>query len=74
MNMCKISQPKDYSAYLVCGKYIDEVKDFLGQFFPERKEGVNYEHWITFEIPKTGYHFNPLIPRGSAPGSPPRKV
>lgn len=47
-----------FSFYLVCHEHIEEVYDFLIQFFPEMKGVYNYEHWITFDVPEANFHFD----------------
>lgn len=41
-----------YGSYLVCKGYIQEVRDFLGQFFEEERGRYNHEGWITFKTPE----------------------
>lgn len=44
-----------YSSYLVCGEHINEVKDFLRDFFKEEKGKYNFENWVTFKTPDTDF-------------------
>ena len=39
-----------YSSYLVCHKYINEVKQFLSQFFEEKIYEYSHEEWISFNL------------------------
>jgi hypothetical protein len=47
-----------YSSYLVCKEHLKDVKKFLNQFFEELKGKYNYEGWVTFKIPETGFIVN----------------
>ena len=47
-----------YGSYLVCKEHLDEVKDFLGQFYEEKKGKYNHDGWITFVVPGTTFHVN----------------
>ncbi len=47
-----------YGSYLVCHEYIEEVGEFLGQFFNEDKGEYNHPGWITFFIPNTDFKVN----------------
>lgn len=47
-----------YSCYLVCKENIDEVKEFLKQFFEEIKNKYNYEEWISFKFPDSNFQIN----------------
>jgi len=43
------------SSYLVCKEHIQEVKNFLLQFFQEEKGRFSHEDWITFIVPDTDF-------------------
>ena len=47
-----------YGSYLVCKEHIKDVRDFLSQFFEEKKGEYNHEDWITFEIPGSDFIVN----------------
>lgn len=49
---------KDFGMYLVCNDHIEEVKNFLKQFFEEIKDEYNYSTWITFKIPNSSFKIN----------------
>ena len=47
-----------YGSYLVCKEHVQEVKDFLSQFFEERKDKYNHDNWVTFLLPSTNFQVN----------------
>lgn len=49
---------KEYGLYLVCKDHINEVKDFLGKFFPEEKGKYSHETWVTFKPEGTDFQIN----------------
>lgn len=46
------------SSYLVCREHINEVKDFLDQFYEEEKGKHNHDGWITFIVSGTDFMIN----------------
>ena len=55
---------KDFSAYLVCGEYVEEVKQFLLRFYPELHTPYTYRDWISFTVPDTNFRFNLMHDKG----------
>lgn len=47
-----------YSSYLVCKEHVQEVQEFLGQFFEGEKGPYNHDDWVTFIIPNTNFTVN----------------
>jgi len=47
-----------YGSYLVCKEHVQEVKDFLSQFFEERKDQYSHDNWVTFLITDTNFQIN----------------
>ncbi len=47
-----------YGSYLNCKEHVKEVKEFLSQFFEEKKDKYSHENWVTFIIPKTDFKIN----------------
>ena len=47
-----------YGSYLICKEHVREVKDFLGEFFEEKKDKYNHENWVTFVVPNTDFKIN----------------
>jgi len=44
--------------YLVCKEHINEIKEFLSQFFDEVKGEYNFSGWITFKTPNSDFIIN----------------
>lgn len=49
-----------YGSYLNCKEYVKEVKEFLSQFFEEKKDKYSHDNWVTFLIPNTDFKINLL--------------
>src|SRR3989344_6244651 len=49
-----------YGLYLNCKEHVKEVKEFLSQFFDEKKDKYSHENWVTFMIPGTDFKVNLL--------------
>tara|TARA_Y100000310_G_scaffold302879_1_gene340691 strand:- start:169 stop:537 length:369 start_codon:yes stop_codon:yes gene_type:complete len=49
---------KNISTYIVCKEHIEEVKEFLKDFFEEEKGRYNHPEWLTFKLPKTDFEVN----------------
>ena len=49
-----------YGSILICNDHINEVREFLKQFFDEHSDGYNYEIWRTFIVPG-GFRINLLV-------------
>ena len=47
-----------YGSYLVCKEYLDEVSEFLKQFFSQIDSEYAHSEWITFIIPGTNFLIN----------------
>lgn len=45
-----------HTAYLVCHEHVDEVKEFLAQFFEEELSKYSHANWVTFDI--SGFKLN----------------
>jgi len=47
-----------FGSYLVCKKYIEEVREFLLMFFEEEHGRYNHSGWGTFKVPGTDFSVN----------------
>lgn len=47
-----------YGSYLVCNEHIEEVKEFLAQFFEEKPDEYSFAGWVTFVVPGTDFKIN----------------
>lgn len=43
-----------------CKEHVKEVKEFLSQFFEEKKDKYSHNNWVTFLIPNTDFKINLL--------------
>jgi hypothetical protein len=47
-----------FGCYLVCKKYLEDVKKFLNQFLDEIKEGYESYQWVTFHPKNSDFKIN----------------
>ncbi len=47
-----------YGSYLVCKEHVQEVRDFLCDFFEEKIDKYNHDNWVTFLILDTNFQVN----------------
>jgi len=50
-----------YDAYLICNDHISEVKDFLANFFKEKKDEHNSDGSVTFVVPESNFLINLMV-------------
>ncbi len=49
---------KSYSCYLVCKEYVNEVKDFLKEFFDFFENEYSSKDWVQFRVGDTKFKIN----------------